>query len=214
MSALLKSARGVATLPLAQDVVSEPVTDPREETIAALRQEVAQLQAAAVRTAAAQDARVADAAAQAEREARDAVQRDDAARTALLEQALVAARAALDERLALLDRLAPALARMALDRLFAASDDRTALVEAMIARRLAAFRREAVVAVVVSAADVDAVALADLSDRLNGVTVRPDPTLAGGRCRIEARSEALPLDLDTEWATLAAALDAMTEGRA
>lgn len=200
-------------LPLAQDVASEPVVDPRDDMIAMLRQEISQLHAVAAQTAAAQDARVAEAVAQAERKTRDAIRRDDTARTGLLETALIAARAALDDRLALLDRLAPALARMVLDRLFAASDERTVLVEAMVARRLEAFRREAVVAVVVSAADVDAVALSDLSDRLNGVTVRHDPMLAGGQCRIEARSETLPLDLDTEWATLAAALDAMAEGR-
>ena len=214
MSALRKSAQGIAPLPLVMPVEPEPLADPRDAIIAALRQEIAQTQAAAQRTAAAQDARISEVAAQAERTTRDAVRRDDAARTALLEKALLAARTALDERLALLDRLAPALARTALDRLFAASDDRAARVEAMIARRLEQFRRGAVVAVAVSAADVDAAALADLGGRLDGVTVRHDPMLAGGQCRIEARSETLPLDLDTEWAMLAATLDALAEGRA
>lgn len=214
MSALLKSTRGIAMLPVAHDVVPEPVADPREAVIAALRQEVAELQVAATRSAAAQDGRIADAVAQAERKAREAVQRDDTARTMALEKALLVARAALDERMALLDRLAPALARTVLDRLFAAADDRAARVEAMIARRLEAFRRDAVIAVAVSAADIDGTMLAGLAARLNGVAVRHDPMLTSGQCRIEARSEALPLDLDTEWGTLAATLDAMAEGRA
>jgi len=214
MSALLKSARGIVPLPLAKPVVPEPAVDPRDERIALLRQEVAQLQAAARQATAAQDARIADAVAQAESRARDAIRRDDAARTAALEKALVAARAALDERLALLDRLAPALARGVLERLFAATEDGATLVEAMIARRLDAFRRGAVVAVAISAADVDETALAGLGARLNGVAVRHDAQLAGGQCRIEARSETLSLDLSTEWAALAATLDAMAEGRA
>lgn len=214
MSALLKSTRGIAMLPVAHDVVPEPVVDPREAVIAALRQEVAELQVAATRSAAAQDGRIADAVAQAERKAREAVQRDDTARTMALEKALLVARAALDERMALLDRLAPALARTVLDRLFAAADDRAARVEAMIARRLQAFRRDAVIAVAVSATDIDEPMLAGLAARLNGVAVRHDPMLTSGRCRIEARSEALPLDLDTEWGTLAATLDAMAEARA
>lgn len=214
MSALLKSTQGIVPLPLVKPVVPEPVADPRDALIAGLRQEVAQLQAAARQAATAQDAQIADAVVQAEGRARDAIRRDDAARTASLEKALVAARAALDERLALLDRLAPALVRAVLERLLVAADDRTTLVEAMIARRLEAFRRGAVVAVAVSAADVDETALVELGARLNGVAVRHDPLLAGGQCRIEARSETLPLDLATEWAALAAALDAMAEGRA
>lgn len=214
MSALLKSACGVAALPLARPAVAEPVADPRDAIIAALRTEIAQLQAMARQGAAVQDARVAEAVAQAERQARDAIQRDDAARTAALERALAAARAALDERLTLLDRLAPALARMVLDRLFAAADERATLVAAMIARRMDEFRREAVVAVVVSAADIDDAALGDLRERLNGVALRHDPQLTAGQCRIEARCETLPLDLTTEWAVLATTLDAMVEGRA
>ncbi|WP_156352959.1 MULTISPECIES: hypothetical protein [unclassified Sphingomonas] len=214
MSALLKSPHAVAALPLATVALPEPVADPRDAVIAALRQDVAQLQAAARDAAAAQAARIVEAIEQAGRKARDAVQRDDVARTALLEKALIAARAALDDRLALLDRLAPALAHMVLDRLFVASADRAAWVETMIARRLEGFRREAVVAVAVSAADVDDTALTALGERLPGVSVRHDPQLAGGQCRIEARHETLPLDLATEWATLAAVLDAMAEGRA
>lgn len=214
MSALLKAAHVVATLPVARPEVVEPVPDPRDAIIDALRQEVAQLHAAARQGAATQDERIADAVARAERRARDAAQRDDSARTALLEKALNAARAALDERLALLDRLAPALARVVLDRMFAAAEERATLVEAMLVRRLAEFHREAVVAVVVSAADIEAAALTDLAARLGGVTLRHDPLLTGGQCRIEARYEALPLDLGTEWAVLAGTLDAMVEGRA
>lgn len=214
MSALLKSAQGIVPLPLAEPVDGAPIADPRDELIAALRQEVARLQAAARQTATARDTRIAEEVALAEGKVRDAIRRDDSARTAALDKALVAARAALDERLALLDRLAPALARMVLERLFGAVEDRTGLVEAMIARRLDDFRSGAVVAVAVSAADVDEAALAGLGKRLDGVTVRHDVQLAGGQCRIEARSETLPLDLATEWAGLAAALDAMAEGRA
>lgn len=213
MSALLKSAQGIAVLPLAEMAMPEPQPDPRDTLVAALRTEVARLEADARQAAVAQEARIAEVAEQAARAARDAIRRDDTARTALLEKALGAGRAALDERLASLDRLAPALARMALERLFAPSDERAALVEAMIARRLVEFRREAVVAVAVSAADVDAAALAGLGARWNGAIVRHDPQLASGQCRIEARCEMLPLDLDTEWAVLAATLDAMAEGR-
>lgn len=214
MSALMKSAQGIASLPLAKPVVPEPAVDPRDALIALLRQEVAQLQAAAQRAATAQDARIADAVSLAEGRARDAIRRDDAARTAVLDKALGVARTALDERLALLDRLAPALARIVLERLFATADDRATLVEAMIVRRLEAFRRGAVIAVAVSAADIDETALAALGARLNGITVRHDPRLAGGQCRIEARSESLPLDLAVEWTALAATLDAMAEGSA
>ncbi|MFD1034622.1 hypothetical protein ACFQ15_08155 [Sphingomonas hankookensis] len=196
MSALLRSATGIAALPVVHPVAPAPVVDPRDVLIETLRAEIASLAAAA-------ETRVARASEDAARKACEAMQRDDAARTALLERALAGAKAAFDTRLEALDRLAPALARVVLDRLFAADQDRAALVEAMLARRLGEFRREAVVAIAVSAVD----GLTDLD-----VALRHDPDLASGQCRIELRSEQLSLDLADEWAALAVTLDAMAAG--
>lgn len=196
MSVLLRSATGIAALPVVHPVAPAPVVDPRDVLIETLRDEIASLAAAA-------DTRVARASEDAARKARDAVQRDDAARTALVERALAGAKAAFDVRLEALDRLAPALARVVLDRLFAVDQDRAALVEAMLAQRLREFRREAIVAIAVSPAD----GLTDM-----GGPVRHDPDLASGQCRIELRSEQLALDLGDEWAALAAMLDAMAAG--
>lgn len=213
MSALLKSMAGVAALPFAPPVAPEPAVDPRDATIATLRHEIAELRGAAGQVAADADARIVTASERAAREARSDTRRDDAARIALLERAADAARATLEERLAQLERLAPALARTVLDRLFAASADRTALVEALLARRLGQFRREAIVAIAVSAADFDDRMIAGLAAR-TGVAVGHDPDLSGGQCRIDARIECLSIDLSGEWAVLAAALDAMAEGGA
>jgi flagellar biosynthesis/type III secretory pathway protein FliH len=200
MSALLKATAGIAALP-----VAPPVADPRDEVIADLHREIASLRQAAEQAAVAGEARVAEAIEQADRQARAAMRRDDTARIALLERALTGARTAFDERLAQLERLAPALARAVLDRLFATSD-RAEWVEAMIARRLGDFRREAIVAVAVSAEDFD-----DALPTCAGVTVRHDRDLTSGQCRIEAKVETLALDLQGDWAALAATLDALAE---
>ncbi len=214
MSALLTSGRGIAALPIARPVAPEPVADPRDAMIDALRGAIAGLRTAAALAAADADARIAEASARSARDARSAVRRDDTARVALLERAIATAQGAFEARLAQLDRLAPALARVVLDRLFGDGADRTPLVEALVVRRLALFRREAIVAVAVSAADFDEPALAGLATRIAGIAVAHDPGLSGGQCRIDARVECLSLDLHGEWATLAAALDAMAEGGA
>ena len=80
----------------------------------------------------------------------------------------------------------------------------------MIARNLAAFRRDAVIAISVSAQDFPDLSVA--ASVLGGATVRSDPDLASGSARIDARLERLDLDLDTEWARIAATLDSMAEG--
>ena len=131
---------------------------------------------------------------------------------AALRQGLERARADLGERLGALDRLAPELARAALARMFADSEDRSALVEAMIARQLAALRRSSVLAIHLSPEDFpDIDALAALSAGLGaeGVRIETDRALRAGASRIECRLGQIDLDMDTQWQALSALLAEM-----
>lgn len=209
MSALIKRGAATVTRALSAGPRPEPARgaapppDPRDAELARLRDEIARLDDALAK------------AGEAEALAREQGHRaglaeaaDDAEeRLALLRDAMADARACFEERLTLLDGLAPQLVRMALEKLFAPSANWAALTEAMIARQLLALRRSAIVAVRVSAQDFGPDGIAALAG--GQLPVEADPDLESGQARIECRLEQIDLDIRAQWASLAALLEAM-----
>lgn len=217
MSAVLKSTGMSDIRPILglvahhTDIIAiEPVSDPRDDEIARLQARLIEAESALALAEANAKAGIERASEAGRRAGREAATRDDAARVAALEHGIAAAHKALEGKLATLDALAPAVARIALDKLLGASEARTDLVAAMIARNLAAFRRDVVIAISVSAQDFPDLSVAD--SLLGAATVRSDPDLASGSARIDARLERLDLDLDAEWARIAMTLDSMATG--
>jgi flagellar biosynthesis/type III secretory pathway protein FliH len=101
------------------------------------------------------------------------------------------------------------LARAALEKLFTDPAQWAAMVEAMLARQLAALRRSSIVAIHVSPHDfVEVEVLASALGSEASRFVR-DPELASGACRIACRLGQVDLDVREQWSALAAVLDAM-----
>jgi flagellar assembly protein FliH len=189
-----------------------PVPDPRDIEQARLIAELERLQRQRAEDEAAAKRAVAVAREEGRQEGLAQAERREADGIAALRQGLERARADLGERLGALDRLAPELARAALARMFADGEDRSGLVEAMIARQLAALRRSSVIAIHLSPEDFpDADALAALADGLGaeGVRVEIDRALRAGASRIECRLGQIDLDMDTQWQALSALLAEM-----
>jgi flagellar biosynthesis/type III secretory pathway protein FliH len=189
-----------------------PVPDPRDLEQARLIAELERLQRQRAEDEAAAKRAVAVAREEGRQEGLAQAERREADGIAALRQGLERARADLGERLGALDRLAPELARAALARMFADGEDRSGLVEAMIARQLAALRRSSVIAIHLSPEDFpDADALAALADGLGaeGVRVEIDRALRAGASRIECRLGQIDLDMDTQWQALSALLAEM-----
>lgn len=189
-----------------------PAPDPRDIEQARLVAELERLQRQRAEDEAAAKRAVAVAREEGRQEGLAQAERREADGIAALRQGLERARADLGERLGALDRLAPELARAALARMFADSEDRSALVEAMIARQLAALRRSSVLAIHLSPEDFpDIDALAALSAGLGaeGVRIETDRALRAGASRIECRLGQIDLDMDTQWQALSALLAEM-----
>ncbi|MDH4744538.1 FliH/SctL family protein [Sphingomonas sp. CBMAI 2297] len=189
-----------------------PAPDPRDIEQARLVAELERLQRQRAEDEAAAKRAVAVAREEGRQEGLAQAERREADGIAALRQGLERARADLGERLGALDRLAPELARAALARMFADSEDRSALVEAMIARQLAALRRSSVIAIHLSPEDFpDIDALAALSAGLGaeGVRIETDRALRAGASRIECRLGQIDLDMDTQWQALSALLAEM-----
>lgn len=215
MSALIKSGDAPAIRAFARDAARDPeplaAADPREAEVAALRGEIARL------TKALTEARVqakADAD-KAREEGRkvglaEAEEREED-RIDALRRGIDDATEAFDQRLELLDGLAPQLARAALDKLFAPADRFAEMVEAMLARQLGQLRRSSVVAIAVSPKDfADPSALAAALGT-GEVAVALDSDLASGACRIDCRLGQIDLDVRAQWAELSALLEQMAE---
>ncbi|MBQ1496690.1 MAG: hypothetical protein IIZ38_00100 [Sphingomonas sp.] len=218
MTMLIKSDAGIAVRSFVggarppAEAREMPAPDPRDIKQARLVAELERLQRQRAEDEAAAKRAVAVAREEGRQEGLAQAERREADGIAALRQGLERARADLGERLGALDRLAPELARAALARMFADSEDRSALVEAMIARQLAALRRSSVLAIHLSPEDFpDIDALAALSAGLGaeGVRIETDRALRAGASRIECRLGQIDLDMDTQWQALSALLAEM-----
>lgn len=209
MSALIKQGAGNVSraLPLGASasapVAAEPAPDPGDAEISRLKAEIAWLNEKLAGTGKAENAARAEGRLAGLAEAED---RSDE-RLAEVRQALVDAAQHFQGQLALLDGLAPQLARAALDKLFARSGDWAAMVEAMIARQLQTLRRSAEVMLYVSGEDFDAAQAAALGGGQCRVEI--DPDLHSGAARIVSRLDRIDLDVREQWRDLTALLDTM-----
>lgn len=191
------------------ELASVPLPSPLELALAAARTEIAELQAQisaerAVGKKAEQAARQAGEAA-----GRAAMEQAADGRLGVLTQAADAARIHWNERLAGLDGLAVMIARSALAKLVAESDDLGNLVTRQIALRIAALRRDSIVAIRVSTDDfADDAALAALAAtvRSGAVEIVADPALAAGDCRIDLLLGHMDLGVRAQWRELDAFL--------
>ncbi|KQN21424.1 hypothetical protein ASE86_14455 [Sphingomonas sp. Leaf33] len=200
--------------------------DPRDEAIAALVAErdtlAADLNAARAALALA-ETQTGEALAAAVVAARDAayaegrreglavVKTREADRVAAIARGVAEEAARFEERFALIDSLAAALARACLDRIFARPDAMAAMVTDALARHVATLRDDTVLSVRVSGTDfADTVAL-DEAVRTAGAraTVAIDRDLPAGACRVAARLGQVDLDVPAQWDVLARLLDDM-----
>ncbi len=139
----------------------------------------------------------------------EAADREDR-RLAALRAGRDAAVEAFEARLAVLDGLAPRLARAALAKLFAGREDWAEMIEAMLALRLGRLRGASVVAIFVSPRDfADSDAIAALAT--GNARVEVDPELGAGVCRIETSSAGSISTRARNGRQLAQLLDEMAE---
>lgn len=119
----------------------------------------------------------------------------------------------LAERLNAIDGLAAALARACLERVFARPDAMAAMVTDALRRQMQMLHDDAMLAVRVSNVDFTETTSIEAMARESGarLAVTIDPDLPAGACRIEARLARIDIDVPGQWATLAAALDAMAQ---
>lgn len=113
-----------------------------------------------------------------------------------------------------LERLAALLASVCLERMLLASDERAAIVAALIGGQVALLAAGAVLGIQVSSEDFAAPeALERLAAGLPGPAceIVASSALASGDCRIALRLGALEVGLDQQWGSLRAALDAMID---
>ena len=207
MSALIKQGSADVKPAFSATSVAAPVKaaapDPREAELNRLRKQVEQLESALA------------AAKKAEDDARDAgrktglaeAHREDTARLALLEATLAQVVGNFEARLGVLDGLAPLLARAALEKLCVPPENWVVLLEGVIARQLGALRRSSVVALFVSPEDFDQPGTAALAS--GRAHVEMDADLASGAARIELKLGQIDLDVQQQWKSLSALLDAM-----
>ncbi len=224
MAAILKQASadpsGIRSLsvPDAPATVAEIAVDPRAEELTALHGEIARLTAeraqAAIQAeriaarhkdalAAVRDEGFRDGLAAADRRENE---RLEALRTGLADEAL-----RFGDRLAALDTLAVAIARAALDKIFARSDAMDEMVAAALSRHLATITDHSLLAVRVSADDFPDPATLERAMRAIGrpVSVTSDDMLPPGACQIAARLGHVDLDIPAQRAALFALLDTM-----
>jgi flagellar assembly protein FliH len=213
MSALIKSAAAAgAARPFAAlgasrviSMAREPEWQPAERL---LEERIAALEAELVGEREAVSAKLAEAREQAAREALET--RSDAEEQALaaLQDALGAALEQWRERLASWDRAAAGVARAVLEQVFVANDERAALVESAIARKLAALESASLVEVRVSAEDFGEAGALEAAERLGrGVKLAGDPALQSGECLVDLKLGHVDLGLGGQWRRIDALLD-------
>jgi len=228
VTSVLKTAHAShqAVRPLAMPLAADPPshardTSPEDPELVALRARVARLEEACRERDLAL-AHAAEAAEQAVIAARKqgaeaaglAFHADDEARIEALRDTLTAALERIEVGLQDLDRLAPALARDAVDALFGGMDRHDATVTAMLTRRLNGLRRDLVLAVRVSGGDfADTGDLAAIVGHRTGcgIDIVIDEALAPGQCTIDLKLGHIDLDAAAYWRALAATLDAAAE---
>lgn len=209
MSALIKQGAAKVTRSLSLGIASQPspiaASDPRDTEIAELNLQIARLteKLAGAERAASEMREQGRAAGLAEA--------DDRAeeRLAELRDALAEAAKRFDVQLALLDDLAPQLARAALEKLFAPAENWAGMAQAMIARQLQLLGGAAKISLRVSAEDFGT----DQIEAIGGTQCRIeiDPALRSGSARITCRLDQIDLDVRQQWTELTALLDAMAE---
>ncbi len=223
-AAILKQASAHASgirslsVPDAPATVAEIAVDPHAEELTVLHGEIARLTAERAQ-AARQTERTAARHEEALAAVRDEGFRDglaaadsregerlEALRTGLADEAL-----RFGDRLAALDTLAVAIARAALDKMFARSDAMDEMVTAALSRHVATITDHSVLTVRVSADDFPDPATLEGAMRAIGgrVSVTSDDSLPAGACRIAARLGHVDLDIPAQRSALFDLLDAM-----
>jgi flagellar biosynthesis/type III secretory pathway protein FliH len=142
------------------------------------------------------------------REAAATAARDDEARVAALKATLGDALSAWENRLVQLESLAALISRTSLAKIFDRPESYSDLVLDCLAHQVRQIRREAVVAIKVSAADfpdkaqLERVSLAELPS----VAVGPSTELGPGECRIDLQVGHIDAGPATQWRQLEALL--------
>ncbi len=211
MSALIKSGAGeaVRSFGLVPSAPPPKRVDPRDAKVARLETEIAGLREALAKADADAETAIAKAHSDGEAAGRAKAEGREADRLDALRAGLDAAGERFEAKLAALELLAPQLARASLEKLFGAVEDWAPMVEAMLARQLAALRRSAVVAVRVSPADfADAQTVAALSG--SELRAAIDSDLRAGAARIECKLGQIDLDARAGWDSLSKLLDEMS----
>lgn len=216
MSALLKgSAAAFAARPLVartgavlEIVSTEPSPSTESPELEALRAECGRLSEALAAAGHRADEAIAAALEQGRADARA----DDAKKLASLGEALGRASVVWRDRLASLDGLAAQLVGASVSKIFGDWDEGAELVIRAVRARLKILRREAVVAVQVSAADFpDQAALEATAEQVGspGCRLLIDPDLSAGDCRIDLKLGAVDVAPRGQIAAIAALLEAL-----
>ena len=114
-----------------------------------------------------------------------------------------------------LERLAPLVARTALEQVLGPNAPQGSIVKQALERQLERIAHDAIVAIEVSAKDFDAAALAGISTKAGPRIERRIATdLPSGACRFKLKLGAEEIDPDYRWNTIATALAALATPRA
>jgi type III secretion protein L len=133
-------------------------------------------------------------------------------RLALLGESLQRSEAALREKVAALERLAPLLARECLEILFAAPKFCGKAVRRIIEAQMARIEKSAVLSIAVSRADFTSEE--SLAAVAEGLAVQASEDLPPGACSINLRLGTLEVGLNQQWPALRALLAEMAEPEA
>jgi len=211
MSGLIKGEAARQVRAFLEPVRPAPAAagDPRIE---ALELQNAELRAALAAQRIESQKAIAAARAEGERQGKAAADEAGAKQAAAVRNGVDEALAEWSERLGRLDGLAATLARAALAKLLDDPDGHSGFVAAVIARQMRLLRRDSLVAIRVSAADFpDDRSLAALASEAETGSVRivADKGLAPAECRIDLHLGHIDVGVGTQWAQLAAFLDAL-----
>jgi type III secretion protein L len=211
MSGLIKGASAHKVRSFLDPIQPAPASavDPRIE---ALERQNGELRAALAAQRTESQKAVAAARAEGELQGKAAADEGVAKRLAALEKGVEKAVAGWNDRLAGLDGLTASLARAALAKLIDGDEGHSRFVAAVIARQMRLLRRDSLVAIRVSSADFpDDGSLAALASeaRTGSVRIVADSDLASAECRIDLQLGHIDVGVGTQWAQLAAFLDAL-----
>jgi type III secretion protein L len=175
--------------------------DPRDEQIALLRREIAELKERLKSDEQSAAKAVAKAREEGLTEGRRLEEKDDAARTALVLAATEKAAQSWRDRLESLESLAVALACEAVEQILGDSSDECDILARALGRQLTLLGREAVLAVHVSASDFDEAAVPLLESRsgATGINIVRNPGLRSGECRIDLKLGHLDIGPRSQW---------------